>query len=111
MNQMAEDGKKINHSNKFLFVSSNWWQLKQVCTNCVVVTGPTNTLLCCWITLAEASNLPSLTKIKFIAEITDLEEMENSSGEVQQQFESKKLRLVDCVERRGESVDYTCLAF
>lgn len=52
---------------------------RQVCTNCVVVTGPPNASLCFWITLAEPSNLPSLTKIKFTAAITKLEK----NGELQ----------------------------
>lgn len=97
MNQMAEEGKKelvtaIN-SCLFLWTGDSW---RQVCTNCGVVTGTPNTLLCCWITHAEPSNLPSLTKIKFIAAITKLEKIENSSGEVQQQFgnnDIQRLRL------------------
>lgn len=28
MNQMAEEGKRISHSNQFLFVSLNWRQLE-----------------------------------------------------------------------------------
>lgn len=74
MNQMAEEGKNelvtaIN-SCLCLWTGDSW---RQVCTNCGVVTGTPNTLLCCWITHAEPSNLPSLTKIKFIAAITKLE--------------------------------------
>lgn len=105
MNQMAEEGKKelvtaIN-SCLCLWTGDSW---RQVCTNCGVVTGTPNTLLCCWITHAEPSNLPSLTKIKFIAAITKLEKMENSSGEVQQQFgnnDKKRLKLAAWGGRAG----------
>lgn len=88
----------------FLWTGDSW---RQVCTNCGVVTGTPNTLLCCWITHAEPSNLPSLTKIKFIAAITKLEKMENSSGEVQQQFGNNDIQRLKLAAWRGGQGDET----